>query len=78
MQCSLSESSGCNFVHMRTFMFHISNLWGLCLILKQHQQLLRFHLLANFSCCCSSAIKSFADALCRGSLIRFVYRSTAM
>ncbi|MQH24684.1 hypothetical protein EI056_04255 [Escherichia coli] len=51
MQCSLSESSGCNFVHMRTFMFHISNLWVLCLILKQHQQLLRFHLPANFSCC---------------------------
>ncbi|EFN8911793.1 hypothetical protein D6903_21360, partial [Escherichia coli] len=51
MQCSLSESSGYNFVHMRTFMFHISNLWALCLILKQHQQLLRFHLPSNFSCC---------------------------
>ncbi|EFD5190083.1 hypothetical protein FY860_22170, partial [Escherichia coli] len=37
MQCSLSDSSGCHFVHMRTFMFHISNLWVLCLILKQHQ-----------------------------------------
>ncbi|EFO3763066.1 hypothetical protein DEE10_22750, partial [Escherichia coli] len=51
MQCSLSDSSGCHFVHMRTFMFHISNLWVLCLILKQHQQLLRFHLPSNFSCC---------------------------
>ncbi|EFK73445.1 hypothetical protein HMPREF9535_02616 [Escherichia coli MS 78-1] len=51
IQCSLSDSSGCHFVHMRTFMFHISNLWVLCLILKQHQQLLRFHLPSNFSCC---------------------------
>ncbi|TNP87951.1 hypothetical protein FIB50_22710, partial [Escherichia coli] len=51
MHCSLSDSSWRNFVHMRTFMFHISNLWVLCLILKQHQQLLRFHLPANFSCC---------------------------